>query len=111
MVANIGLRLDYSDPQGEWYDYDVYDEFLTAKYASLMDSLITRVTIDKQINLSPRVGISFPISVNSKLFFNYGHFRQLPTPDNLFLLRRYSATNSISRIANPNNPFPKTVCL
>jgi len=109
MVANIGLRLDYSDPQGEWYDYDVYDEFLTAKYASLMDSLITRVTIDKQINLSPRVGISFPISVNSKLFFNYGHFRQLPTPDNLFLLRRYSATNSISRIANPNNPFPKTV--
>lgn len=109
MVANLGVRFDYSDPQGEWYEYNNYDEYLTSKYADQIDSLLTRVTIDKQITVSPRLGISFPITINSKLYFNYGHFRQLPTPDNLFLFRRYSETNSISRIANPNNPFPKTV--
>ena len=26
MVANVGVRLDYSDPQGEWYEYDPYNK-------------------------------------------------------------------------------------
>jgi len=109
MIANLGLRMDYSDPQGEWYIYDPYDRAFSSKYSLGLDTLLTKATVKKQVTLSPRVGISFPITVNSKLYFNYGHFRQLPTPENLFLLRRFSDNNSVTRIADPNNPLPKTV--
>lgn len=109
MVANLGVRFDYSDPQGEWYEYDPYNTAFTSGNSLGIDSLLAKVSVDKQLDISPRVGISFPITVNSKLYFNYGHFRSMPTPENLFLLRRYSDNNQVTRIANPNNPLPKTV--
>ena len=33
----------------------------------------------------------------------------MPTPENLYLIRRYTGTKTLSRLANPNNPLPKTV--
>jgi hypothetical protein len=33
----------------------------------------------------------------------------MPIPEQLFLVRRSSAFNNVERIANPNNPLPKTV--
>ncbi|NWF89560.1 MAG: TonB-dependent receptor, partial [Ignavibacteriaceae bacterium] len=109
MVANIGLRLDYSDPQGSWYEYDPYTKAFASENSLGLDTLLTKIDVEKQINLSPRVGISFPISVDSKLYFNYGHFRSMPTPENLFLLRRFSDNNAVTRLANPNNPLPRTI--
>ncbi len=109
MVANVGVRFDYSDPQGEWYEYDPYNKAFASENSLGLDTLLKKVTVDKQLDVSPRVGISFPISIDSKLYFNYGHFRQMPTPENLFLLRRFSDNNAVTRIANPNNPLPKTV--
>ena len=110
MVANVGVRLDYSDPQGQWYAYDPYNKAFSSKYSLGIDTLLAKATVDKQLDISPRVGISFPISVDSKLYFNYGHFRQLPTPENLFLLRRFSDNNAVTRLAEPNNPLPKNYC-
>jgi hypothetical protein len=109
MIANVGVRFDYSDPQGEWYEYDPYTSAFASENSLGLDTLLAKVTVDKQLDISPRVGISFPISIDSKLYFNYGHFRQQPTPENLFLLRRYSDNNAVVRIADPNNPLPKTV--
>lgn len=109
MVANVGVRLDYSDPQGDWYEYDPYNKAFASENSLGLDTLLKKVTVEKQLDVSPRVGISFPISIDSKLYFNYGHFRQMPTPENLFLLRRFSDNNAVTRIANPNNPLPRTV--
>ncbi len=109
MIANIGLRLDYSHAGGDWYEYDKYDNALSAKYSLGIDTLLTKSPTKHIFNLSPRIGISFPITDRSKLYFNYGHFRQLPTPENLYLLRRFTFTNAVTRIASPNNPLPKTV--
>jgi hypothetical protein len=109
MVANLGLRLDYSNPQGEWYVYDPYTSAFASENSLGIDTLLEKVTVDKQVYLSPRIGISFPISIDSKLYFNYGHFRSMPTPENLFLLRRFSDNNAVTRIADPNNPLPKTI--
>ncbi|HMN48929.1 MAG TPA: TonB-dependent receptor [Ignavibacteriaceae bacterium] len=109
MIANIGLRLDYSDPGGEWYVFDQYNAALSGQYASQINSLLPKEKTKKQLNLSPRLGVAFPITVNSKLYFNYGHFRSIPLPDDLFLLRQSQAFFNITRIANPNNPLPLTV--
>ncbi|MEO8398930.1 MAG: carboxypeptidase-like regulatory domain-containing protein, partial [Ignavibacteriaceae bacterium] len=109
MVANLGVRFDYSDPQGEWYEYDPYTRAFASENSLGLDTLLKKVSVDKQLDVSPRLGISFPITIDSKLYFNYGHFRQLPTPENLFLLRRFSDNNAVTRVASPNDPLPKTI--
>lgn len=109
MIANIGIRLDYSDPGGEWYEFDPYNKALSGQFASEIDNLLAKTKVKKQFNISPRLGIAFPITVNSKLYFNYGHFRSIPTPEDLFLLRQSQAFNNITRIADPSNPLPLTV--
>lgn len=109
MVANLGVRFDYSDPQGDWYVYDPYTKAFSSENSLGIDTLLPKVAVEKQLDVSPRLGISFPISVDSKLYFNYGHFRSMPTPENLFLLRRFSDNNAVTQIADPNNPIPKTI--
>lgn len=109
MIANIGLRLDYSHAGGEWFLYDPYNKAFSGAYSLQIDQLLPKEPTEKVITLSPRLGVAFPITVNSKLFFNYGHFRSMPAPENLYLLRRNQANNAITRLANPNNPLPKTV--
>src|SRR4030065_1284738 len=61
-----------------------------------------------QWQLSPRLGISHPITENSKLFFNYGHFKQMPQYEALF---RFDTRpdNSLVRIGDPNLTLAKTI--
>ena len=108
MIANIGLRLTYSDPNIEWYDYDDYSLLFSDGYASSLDTMAT-YNVKPQVVLQPRLGVSFPITEKSKLFFNYGHFVQLPDPENLYLVRVEPFTDTIVRMASPENPLPKTV--
>ncbi len=108
MIADLGVRMDYLDPQGKWYAYDPYSPAFSSNGAAGMDTLFKPATVDKQVTFSPRVGISFPISEDAKLYFNYGHFRQQPTPNQLFLLQR-SYDKSITFIADPNIKMPRTI--
>jgi len=117
MIANLGLRLDYSHAGGDWFVYSPFTRAFTAENQFGLDTLeegetylgVTKEPTESEITLSPRLGVAFPISENSKLFFNYGHFRQLPNPNNLYLLRRFSDTRQVARIADPNLPLPRTV--
>jgi len=111
MIAQIGLRLDYSHAGGDWYAYenDPYSAGFTGALSEGIDTLIQKIPTKHIFTLSPRLAISFPITEDSKIYFNYGHFRQLPTPENLYLLRRSGFHNNVNRIASPNNPLEKTV--
>ena len=113
MIASLGLRLDYFNAGGDWYaDYNPYDPAFSGALSGGIDTLLTKKPTKKILEISPRLNISFPISENSKLFFNYGHFRQVPTPENLFILRRLAVETgnpAVQRIASPNNPLPKTI--
>ena len=109
MVANLGLRFDYSHAGGDWYEFDPWTLAFTEQYAPEIDSLLESVPTDHIFALSPRIGVSFPITESSKLFFNYGHFRSMPTPDQLYMIRVESATGAINRVADPNSPLPRTV--
>ncbi len=109
MVANVGLRLDYFHAGGDWFDYDPFTSAFSAQQAAGLDTLLDRSTTDRIVTASPRLGVSFPVTNVSKLFFNYGHFRSMPDPNNLYLVRAFSETGQISRVADPNNSLPKTV--
>lgn len=109
MIANIGVRLDYSHAGGTWYDYDQFDQGFIAANAAVMDTMIDKTPTKKRLTLSPRLGIAFPISENSKIYFNYGHFRQLPESSDLFRMVRSTDNNAISSLGNPNIALPKTV--
>jgi hypothetical protein len=109
MVADLGVRVDYLNPGGDWYVYDPYTQAFSGKYAPGIDTLLAKAPTKKQVLISPRLGVAFPITEDAKLFFNYGHFYQQPAPDNLYLLRPSGFDNSIQRIADPNAPLPRTV--
>jgi hypothetical protein len=109
MIANVGIRFDYSDPNIDWYLYDPYSSALAPENTANMDVLLPKEPAKTQLLISPRVGVAFPITVSSKLFFNYGHFRQLPIPEDLYYRRIFLDNGQLDRIANPNNPLPRTV--
>ncbi len=110
MIATLGVRLDYSNPNGDWYQFGLYPSAFAASTPPInFDTVLARVHTVKQLDISPRLAISFPITEDSKLYFNYGHFRQMPIPDDLYLIRRFSDNNAVTQVANPNNPLPKTV--
>jgi len=108
MIANVGLRLDYFNPNGEWYQYSTFDRSFTAKGFATREDALQATSTDKQLTLSPRLGVSFPISVNSKLFFNYGHFRQVLDARNLFQFQ-LAWNGNIYRLGDPNQPLQRTV--
>jgi outer membrane receptor protein involved in Fe transport len=109
MILNFGLRLDYWFP-GKYVD-DVANDTSSAiivsqglreSYRNSTFSLFGR---QGKARLSPRLGISHPISDNQTLFFSYGHFSKFPRPQFVYSkLRRTSARSSLP-VGNPDlNP-------
>ena len=116
MIANLGLRLDYFTAGGDWYDYNLFDPVLAGVPLSddltpdaALDSLLGTSPARSIVSLSPRLGVSFPVTRLSKLYFNYGHFRSLPDSDRLYVVRAFSVGGQISQLADPNNPLPRTI--
>lgn len=108
-ISNVGLRLDYIDPRGEWYAVDLYDnDFFTRNFEEGTEDQYPQEPVDKQLYLSPRLGVSHPVTEFSKLYFNYGHFRQMPVTDRLYNVRR-ATDNSVIVYGDPNLPLQKTV--
>jgi outer membrane receptor protein involved in Fe transport len=108
-ISNIGLRLDYIDPRGSWYVVDPYDNtFFTRNFEEGTEDQFAQEPVDKQLYLSPRLGVSHPVTANSKLYFNYGHFRQMPVSDRLYNVRR-ATDNSVIVIGDPNLVLQRTV--
>ncbi len=81
MVINAGLRYDYFDPNDD-YIVDLLDPEGERKDATT-----------KQM-ISPRFGVSFPITDEGILHFSYGHFYQLPPLNQLYRTRVFGANQS-----------------
>jgi hypothetical protein len=109
LVVNAGLRFDMYDLGGKWYDLTPYDTLLNAVYGFGLDTLANYRNTKAQYSLNPRIGISHPISINSKLYFNYGHFSSMPTATYLYIVDRYGDGGNIQRLGNPELPFSKTI--
>ncbi|MBD3289601.1 TonB-dependent receptor [candidate division KSB1 bacterium] len=113
MIINAGLRLDVVRPDQRVFD--VTDPFNPAfdKFAENPDSLAWSIfgkgeKPPVKWRLSPRLGISHPISDNSKIFFNYGHFYSVPDARHMYQTH-FRETSGPVRLGNPWLDLPKTI--
>ncbi|MDW7679110.1 MAG: TonB-dependent receptor, partial [bacterium] len=108
-ISNVGFLLEYSNPNGDWYDVDIYERaFFSDNYNPDDESNINTKKAKARFNLSPRLAVSHPITQNSKLYFNYGHYRQTPTSENLYRVQR-AINNKIDYLGDPTLPLARTV--
>jgi outer membrane receptor protein involved in Fe transport len=107
-IANLSLRMDYSDANKEFYSLAEYSNFYAAGYGNTIEEAAPTKDSKAIVTLSPRLGISHPITENSKLYFNYGHYRQEPESSYRFRLQRES-NGLVTFIGNPNLVPEKTV--
>lgn len=75
LIINAGLRYDFYNPNDENYD-NLFDPFGTYGKAPGEPGTPLRSPTKTYGQLSPRLGISHPISENTVLHFSYGHFFQ-----------------------------------
>jgi len=109
MILNAGLRLDYWAP-GEYVDAIAED----TSSALIVPPSLRRQYLDDtfglfgrrmKARLSPRLGISHPVSDNQTLFFSYGHFSKIPRPQFVYSKLTRTSVRSSLPVGNPNlNP-------
>ena len=110
MILNFGLRLDYWFP-GKYVD----DAINNPDVVTIPDETRQNYLDDTfswfgnrrwKARLSPRLGISHPVSDNQTLFFSYGHFSKWPRPQFVYAkLDPLNAQSSFQKFGNPNlNP-------
>ena len=112
-TMNAGLRLDLSDANFHWWDVDPFSSlgstfFMPPDSATFANAQYPNTPPKMQLDLSPRLGISHPISENAKLFFNYGWFRELPQYETAFRVGR-DQLDVVQSYGNPNLVLAKTV--
>ena len=107
MILNFGLRMDYWFP-GKYVD----DAIDNPDVVTIPDEIRTNYKEDTfawfgdrrfKARLSPRLGISHPVSDNQTLFFSYGHFSKWPKPQFIYAkLDPLNAQSSFQKFGNPN---------
>lgn len=97
MVAHLGLRYDFFIQANEVKDVQYANENYQGKDIA-----------DSKNMFSPRASFSFPVSDKAKLYFNYGHFYQLPAY-RYFYRRPTQASSAAGIVGNPNLSFEKTI--
>lgn len=107
-IANVGIRGDYSDANTKKYQLDSFDEFYSAGYGDLIEEEAPTSKAGARFTLSPRLGISHPVGENSKLYFNYGHFRAEPFSSYRFRIQRES-NGQVTYMGDPALEPEKTV--
>ena len=109
MILNFGLRFDY------WFPGKYVDDAINNPAVITVTDQIRKNYMNDTYNffgrrfkarLSPRLGISHPISDNQVLFFSYGHFSKWPKPQYVYAkLSPSSANSSFQKFGNPDlNP-------
>ncbi|MCF7823418.1 MAG: TonB-dependent receptor [Candidatus Marinimicrobia bacterium] len=108
MIANLGIRYDY------WFPGDYLEDAIAdSTVLTITDASREKFYADTfelfgkrgKGHLSPRLGISHPVTDSDVLYFNYGHFSQLPTFNYVYAKLRSSAEATYQLFGNPNlNP-------
>jgi outer membrane receptor protein involved in Fe transport len=107
MIINFGLRFDYFKPNSQ-YLMDLRNPEGDTNFPNAGK----KIEAKSKMQLSPRLGISFPITDRGIIHFSYGHFFQIPSFSNLYVNPDavLNTNGSLSTImGNPNLEPERTV--
>ncbi|MCK5521048.1 MAG: TonB-dependent receptor, partial [Candidatus Marinimicrobia bacterium] len=108
LIVNAGIRVDMYNVRADWYDLDTYDELLNANNGFDLEEKAPTYKTKTISSLNPRLGIAHPISLKSKLYFNYGHFSMVPQSQYLYIVDRLGG-GSVRKLGNPELEFSKSI--
>ncbi|MDH7604879.1 MAG: TonB-dependent receptor [Melioribacter sp.] len=132
LIANLGVRFDYYNgggglwPTGDPFAEEVFRpqkvdtslyRYLEKGGSYIWDTWLKYnethpgflQPVKNFFTISPRIGVSFPVTVNSKFYFNYGHFRSNPPYYTMYLFRYRYDKNGLYDMSNPNLEPPRTI--
>ncbi|MBM3241471.1 TonB-dependent receptor [Candidatus Poribacteria bacterium] len=119
MIVNLGLRFDLYDPSakypGDSLDPIALNDDGTVKLKKDTPEQAGVPIINNpqdasiKYQISPRLGISYPITERNKLHFTYGHYFQIPRAQDLYENLNYDMRGAIRRMGNPDLEPEKTV--
>ncbi|MEK9139235.1 MAG: TonB-dependent receptor, partial [Bacteroidota bacterium] len=135
MIVNVGLRFDYFNSKGSVlsdktievqtpagtarvqpiHDPNVYNPQTAAGKALSLSERLSRwyKKASAKYSVSPRFGISYPITDRGVLHFSYGHFLQIPSFDKLYQEPAYKVPISTGVVGttygNPDLEAERTV--
>jgi hypothetical protein len=95
LVINIGLRYDYVNANVEFRDKPLDPNSI--------------IKVKSRSQLSPRLGISHPITDRTKLHFSYGHFFQNPDFERLFENKQYDLSVREPLFGQPSLDAERTI--
>lgn len=111
LTIRAGLRFEYFDARGS-LPSDLRNPANAIQGAPI--SSPRRTT--KKVSYAPRIGVSYPITETSSIFFSYGHFYQLPPIGDIFRNSNYSileriqaGTSNYGVLGNPDIKPERTV--
>jgi outer membrane receptor protein involved in Fe transport len=101
MVVELGIRLEYFDPQTIYPSNYRNPANTMFKDDPVRQSVYREV--DPNINFAPRLGLSYQLGETALLRFSYGHFYQYPPHRDMYQNNAYiiSPTNYESSLGNP----------
>ncbi len=104
--ATLGLRLNYWAP-GKFVDNAVADPnapVIDQVREDYNDKTFGLFGLRWKTRLLPRINVSFPVTVNNVLYFNYGHSMRLPHPRFVYagLDPTYQDRSFLSSLGNPD---------
>ena len=109
IIANLGLRLNYWAP-GRFADEAVENPeapVLDAVREAYLDESFALLGRRWKARLLPRIRVSFPVTENNVLYFNYSHAMRMPHPRFVYagLDPVYQDRSFLANLGNPNiNP-------
>ena len=111
MIANFGVRLDYNEPNCDWFDYETetYSKYFTQPYKDVFLTDAPQKRAKGHLLIQPRLGVSHPISEEAKLYFNYGHFYSMPSSNSMYQIQWGRKSDGVRYIGNPSAKIPRTV--
>ncbi len=107
VIINAGIRFDYFNPKGRVLadpkDPNIYNPLKEEHKAMTLEERrkIWYKKVDPKYQISPRLGIAYPISANGVIHFSFGHFMQIPPLFNLYYRSDYKITEAGASLEGP----------
>jgi outer membrane receptor protein involved in Fe transport len=94
MIANLGFRYDFFIQSGD------------IRTMKAEETPTEEEPMDTRSKISPRIGVSYPITDKAKVYFNYGHFYQLPE---LHWMYMQKTQTGVAQYGNYNLDYMKQI--